>query len=428
MKKLVTLPIALTAICALFTLAACGGTETPSENGSGNNNETTCTHTYGDWVVTTEATCTAAGVETRTCSKCGATETQDIAALGHTEVTDEGYAATCTKKGLTDGSHCSVCNTELLAQEEIPALGHNYVDGVCTRCGESNPNDKDDPENYTEGMEYREVYDNGTLIGYALSSMGSATETKIVIPSTYHGLPVVRIGGYTEDELEEIGDSLFREYDSGKLTYEEYSQQWEFYRCPFYNIPYTEETGLSTVVSVVIPDTVTCIGNGAFFACANLQSIIIPDSVTCIEEWAFCNCTALTSVEIGSGTTEIGIGAFTACSSLTEVVIPNSVTIIKAYTFRECESLTNVTIGSGVTTIGYYAFGDCSSLTEIVIPDGVTAIETCAFYNCTSLTSVTFENIHDWTDSFETIDVSNSQQNAINLTSTYLLWRDWTRS
>ncbi len=83
------------------------------------------------------ATCTTAGnVEYWYCSDCGKyftdisdwTETtlQDVtlSATGHTEVTDEGYAATCTEDGLTDGSHCSVCGEIITEQTAIPATGH----------------------------------------------------------------------------------------------------------------------------------------------------------------------------------------------------------------------------------------------------------------------------------------------------------------
>ena len=44
-------------------------------------------------------------------------------------------AATCTETGLTAGSKCSVCGEVLTAQEVVPALGHDFKDGKCTRCG-----------------------------------------------------------------------------------------------------------------------------------------------------------------------------------------------------------------------------------------------------------------------------------------------------
>ena len=94
-------------------------------------------HTYTNTVIV--PTCTEKGEEKGTCSRCGVTETREIAATGHTEVIDAAIAATCTEAGKTEGKHCSVCNAVLAAQEEIPALGHQYENGVCVRCGEKDP-------------------------------------------------------------------------------------------------------------------------------------------------------------------------------------------------------------------------------------------------------------------------------------------------
>ncbi|MBP3413349.1 MAG: hypothetical protein J6K89_08845, partial [Oscillospiraceae bacterium] len=73
-------------------------------------------------------TCTATGLKRYTCTTCGYSYNSDpIPSTGHTPVTDKGYAATCTTPGLSDGSHCSVCNTVLMEQTVIPAKGHTEV-------------------------------------------------------------------------------------------------------------------------------------------------------------------------------------------------------------------------------------------------------------------------------------------------------------
>ena len=91
-------------------------------------------HKFGDWVITEEPTCTAEGTQARTCSVCGTVETQTIAALGHTEVTDKAVAATCTKTGLTEGKHCSVCDAVIKAQEVVPATGkHSFGNWKITK-------------------------------------------------------------------------------------------------------------------------------------------------------------------------------------------------------------------------------------------------------------------------------------------------------
>ncbi|MBR4132891.1 MAG: S-layer homology domain-containing protein, partial [Oscillospiraceae bacterium] len=96
-------------------------------------------HSYGEWVTTTEATCTAAGEQTRTCSRCGAKETKAIAATGHSfGEWAETKAATCTEAGFTTYT-CSRCGDSYKG-DEVAKLDHDYVDGVCTRCGEKDPN------------------------------------------------------------------------------------------------------------------------------------------------------------------------------------------------------------------------------------------------------------------------------------------------
>ena len=97
-----------------------------------------------------EATCTEPGnKEYWTCSECNKSFSDNvgqneinvkdyqIAALGHRSVSVPSIAATCTKTGLTEGSRCSVCGNVIKAQETIPATGHNYVNGICVNCGDT---------------------------------------------------------------------------------------------------------------------------------------------------------------------------------------------------------------------------------------------------------------------------------------------------
>ena len=140
---------------------------------------------------------------------------------------------------------------------------------------------------------------------------------------------------------------------------------------------------------ITFDDSVTKIGNYAFYWCTSLTSVTIPDSVTTIGDSAFCYCRSLTSVTIPDNVTAIGNLAFERCDSLTSVTIPDSVTAIGESVFIYCHSLTSVTIPDSVTTIGDDAFYYCSSLTSVTIPDSVTTIGDDAFASCSSLTSVT---------------------------------------
>ena len=91
-----------------------------------------CDHQWDEGVITTKPGCVTNGVKTYTCTICKETKTEVIPATGHTEVIDEAVEATCTTPGKTEGKHCSVCNEVLVAQEEIPAKGHSWDEGVIT--------------------------------------------------------------------------------------------------------------------------------------------------------------------------------------------------------------------------------------------------------------------------------------------------------
>ncbi|MBQ8356136.1 MAG: discoidin domain-containing protein, partial [Oscillospiraceae bacterium] len=98
-------------------------------------------HTAAEAVKENEkaATCTETGsydlvVYCSVCNEELSRETVTVDALGHTEEVIPGKAPTCTETGLTEGKKCSVCGEITVAQEEIPALGHEYVNGDCSRC------------------------------------------------------------------------------------------------------------------------------------------------------------------------------------------------------------------------------------------------------------------------------------------------------
>jgi len=89
-------------------------------------------HSWGEGEVTTVPGCESAGVKTYTCSTCGETKTEAVSATGHTEETIPAVDATCETAGKTAGVKCSVCGAVIKTQEEIPALGHDWDNGVET--------------------------------------------------------------------------------------------------------------------------------------------------------------------------------------------------------------------------------------------------------------------------------------------------------
>ena len=128
------------------------------------------------------------------------------------------------------------------------------------------------------------------------------------------------------------------------------------------------------------------------FRIQNIESYIIPDSVTSIGNGAFSGCSFLSSIVIPDSVTSIGDGAFSGCSSLSSIVIPKSVTSIGDSAFFGCSSLSNIVIPNSVTSIGDSAFSNCSSLSSIVIPESVTSIGDRAFSGCRSLSSIVIPN------------------------------------
>jgi len=221
----------------------------------------------------------------------------------------------------------------------------------------------------------------------------------VTIPGSIGGLPVVSIG------------------------------DWAFYA--------------ASVTNVLIADSVTSIGDGAFFDCESLTNVTIGSSVTNIGDWTFAFCPSLTSVccrgnapSLGGGNVFYGnLATMYYLSGATNwgplfdghpavlwnpnvpftytinsdgitltitgyagsdgtVIIPSNinflpVTSIGDFAFIDCFILTSVTIPNGVTSIGEDAFYNCYFLASVTIPNGVTNIEDGAFIDCWPLTDVT---------------------------------------
>ncbi len=146
--------------------------------------------------------------------------------------------------------------------------------------------------------------------------------------------------------------------------------------------------GCKGLTSINIPNFVTSIGDRAFYKCSGLTSINIPNSVTSIGDGAFFGCKGLTSINIPDSVTSIGDGAFFGCKGLMSINIPDSVTSIGDRSFSKCKSLTSIVIPDSVTSIGDEAFSWCESLTSIVIPDSVTSIGRYAFEACEKLSEI----------------------------------------
>ena len=185
---------------------------------------------------------------------------------------------------------------------------------------------------------------------------------------------------------------------------------WAFYDC-------------SGMTSLTISNSVITIGNDAFMNCSGFTgNVTIPDSLTEIGHSVFRGCSGLASLTLPNALTSIGVSAFYGCSGLTSLYIPNSVTSIGEAAFSACSNLEQIIVGldnvvydsrencngiiqtntnelmvgckntiipNSVSSIGYYAFLYCTNLISIIIPDSVTTIGDYAFNGCSGLTSMT---------------------------------------
>ena len=205
--------------------------------------------------------------------------------------------------------------------------------------------------------------------------------------------------------------------------------------------------GCSGLTSITIGSGVTSIDYGAFVDCSGLENIyitdiavwcrisnldnlmsygsnskklylnnelitdlVIPDSVTSIGEVAFRGCSGLTSITIGSGVTSIDYGAFVDCSGLENIYITDIAAWCKISELSNLmrygsnskklylnnELITDLVIPDSVTSIGEFAFYNCSGLTSITIGSGVTSIVNSAFKGCSGLENIYITDIAAW--------------------------------
>ncbi len=284
-------------------------------------------HSYSDWEIYIEPSCTKNGFERREC-RCGEYEQRMLDKLEHISgdwVINEAQTA----RELL----CSVCGKVLDSESYTPHI-HSFeewetvtepkcgINGLKKRtceCGEAET-DTIDPLQHTEGAwvvegifkRYPCIYcgeilrteelkaseglwiENGVVLG-----RGNCTDSDIIIPSICNGEPIT-----------EIASRAF-EYDSV------------------------------------------------------IESVYFPESIKKIGKMAFNECSSLECVTLMSGIEEIGARAFYYCTSLKEITLPSSLQILGARAFSYCSELHTVYISPSVNKLDMWTFSYCTELSSV---------------------------------------------------------------
>lgn len=164
------------------------------------------------------------------------------------------------------------------------------------------------------------------------------------------------------------------------------------------NIPDYMFSKCSSLVEVIIPNSVKTIGASSFDGCFDLKSIHIPCNVTYIGLHAFNNCINLTEIIIPDSVTDIGPAILDGCQKLQSVKLSNNISQITEEMFQNCNNLREVVIPNNVTQICEFAFrcfGNEDGLKKITIPKSVVCIESKAFAACGNLSDVYYLGSED---------------------------------
>lgn len=253
---------------------------------------TTHIHNYGEWIVEETSTCTAKGLMSRACS-CGEKDTMIIAALEHNFTEWKlVIAPTCDKEGIEERT-CYSC--DFSETRYIDAIDHtvdswtivnNQKHYLCINCGISVQ---------TEQLKFS----NGlTITNKKIMSIGSCTDSEIVIPSIVNNSSVTIIG---EEAFE-----------------------------------------LTGIISVIFPETITTVEKSAFNKCLKLETVYLGNNVSQIDSKAFFNCQSLKTITLPDSLELIGEEAFAYCSELKTVYIGSSIDTLEYGVFKHCKELTEI--------------------------------------------------------------------------------------
>ena len=147
-------------------------------------------------------------------------------------------------------------------------------------------------------------------------------------------------------------------------------------------------SGCTSLEKINIPNGVTRLGKNAFYDCISLREITIPNTIVSIGEAAFYNATLLKEIIFPDSVTTIGENAFYGCVSLEKIEMPNNLSFLGIRAFSGCEMLQKIDISGTIGTINARTFDDCKNLREVKLSDTIVKIDQSAFSGCSSLMSI----------------------------------------
>ena len=119
----------------------------------------------------------------------------------------------------------------------------------------------------------------------------------------------------------------------------------------------------------------------------NITTVVLPDCITSIEDGAFCNCEKLEDCAIPEGVQSVGEAAFKG-TAIKKVAIPNTVKCLPRETFKDCSNLQTVDLGYGLEEIGTFAFDRCENLSSVIFRQDTMEIDSQAFADTKWLTDL----------------------------------------
>lgn len=320
---------------------------------------------------------------------------------------------TCTEKG-SKAYRCEICG-EIQNEEEIPAYGHKWNNGVitkqateteegeikytCWRCNETKTESIpklsainlqiDENEQYWNGhYQYRFWCTSNKDVTYYAECVGKDSEQPVYDSERQDGEIDVDSGKWITVDIPDedaVDIYVFATNVNGDHVSVKVTPNYD-------NRPEKPAIKVGDNATAIIDgDTITITGTGETYDAAidwssidksKIKKIIFNGNITYLGDGSFSGFTNVESIILPDTLEVIGWNALSKCSALKELKIPNSVKRIEDYAFENCTALTNIAFSDSITTIGSSAFSNCTSLDKITLPSELTSLGNGVFENC----------------------------------------------